>query len=341
MDDYYTLLGVDPDAATDEIRTAYREKKAALTTKSPDSGKASAARLNKAWNVLSDPYQRGRYDEQRSTSDENGEVDDEADDGAVTTPRQPVRSRQQARTRQARELPPPTIELPPGTSWPENRRRVKAMAIDLSVLIGLFFLTFYVIAPIAAKHAHPVAYERAHSLSSKLLPHAHDATTKASKAADAAEAKARRTRSASDETAAKRARANAHAKKHEEDKLNKELDAANSKLAPAGYLAVAAFFLVGALYLIVPSGLTGQTLGKRLQHVKVLRQDGSPLGWAGSIVRYGSLVGVTVALFFLVRLGPFGPILVLVAVTTWMRNSNHQGLHDRLAKTIVVGENNP
>jgi uncharacterized RDD family membrane protein YckC len=28
-------------------------------------------------------------------------------------------------------------------------------------------------------------------------------------------------------------------------------------------------------------------------------------------------------------------------VTTWMRNPNRQGLHDRLAKTIVVAENNP
>ena len=30
MDDYYSILGVDADASTDDIRTAYRERKAAL-----------------------------------------------------------------------------------------------------------------------------------------------------------------------------------------------------------------------------------------------------------------------------------------------------------------------
>ena len=61
-DDFYALLGVDSDAPTGDIRSAYRDKKAALG----DQGdKTATARLNKAWNVLSDPYQRGRYDEQR------------------------------------------------------------------------------------------------------------------------------------------------------------------------------------------------------------------------------------------------------------------------------------
>ena len=59
MDDYYDLLGVEPGAATADIKSAYRDKKAALDAK---GDKGAVARLNKAWNVLSDPYQRGRYD---------------------------------------------------------------------------------------------------------------------------------------------------------------------------------------------------------------------------------------------------------------------------------------
>ena len=66
MDDYYDLLGVDADAPTDDIRAAYREQKAALDDSTDGDAKADAAKLNKAWNVLSDPYQRGRYDEQRA-----------------------------------------------------------------------------------------------------------------------------------------------------------------------------------------------------------------------------------------------------------------------------------
>ena len=42
MDDYYELLGVDEDAPVDDIRSAYRDKKAAVdtsraTTPSPTS----------------------------------------------------------------------------------------------------------------------------------------------------------------------------------------------------------------------------------------------------------------------------------------------------------------
>ena len=66
MDDYYDLLRIDADATTDDIRAAYRTKKEAATAQ---GDKPAIAQLNKAWNVLSDPYQRGRYDEQRERGD--------------------------------------------------------------------------------------------------------------------------------------------------------------------------------------------------------------------------------------------------------------------------------
>ena len=66
--DYYELLGVDADAPVDDIRAAYRDKKAAVADTGTDAAKADAAALNKAWNVLSDPYQRGRYDQQRRSA---------------------------------------------------------------------------------------------------------------------------------------------------------------------------------------------------------------------------------------------------------------------------------
>ena len=72
-DDYYSLLGVDADAATNDIREAYRGKKSALDAK---GDKSRGGPLNKAWNVLSDPYQRGRYDEQRARGEGTVEVVD-------------------------------------------------------------------------------------------------------------------------------------------------------------------------------------------------------------------------------------------------------------------------
>ena len=72
MDDYYDLLGVEPGAETADIKSAYREQKAALDAK---GDKGAVSRLNKAWNVLSDPYQRGRYDAQRETTVETGELE--------------------------------------------------------------------------------------------------------------------------------------------------------------------------------------------------------------------------------------------------------------------------
>jgi curved DNA-binding protein CbpA len=337
MDDYYTLLGVDPDAPTEDIRTAYREKKAALATRNSDSGKADAARLNKAWNVLSDPYQRGRYDEQRSNAGENGEVDD-ADDGAsVATTLQPGPTRRQPAPRRSRELPAPTIPLPAGTSWPENRRRITAMAIDLSVLLILFIGSQFA-AQAIAKSTHKTTVDRINVLRDD-IDKAHSETNSLNKKSSTAEAKAKASPSASNQQAATQAKAAATAAKRQETKLNDEYNSEQDKLKPLYNTTIGVFFLIGLFYLVIPSGISGRTMGKRIQHLKVLRQDGSKLRWADAMIRYGVLALATYGLSFF--LGPLSALLVLVAVTTWMRNPNRQGLHDRLAKTIVVAENNP
>src|SRR5580704_618737 len=96
-DDYYEMLGVDEDAPVDDIRAAYRDKRAAALDiddspknknkdRDAERARAEAAALNKAWNVLSDPYQRGRYDEQRAsgaTETDDDDVDDDEDAAPV------------------------------------------------------------------------------------------------------------------------------------------------------------------------------------------------------------------------------------------------------------------
>ena len=83
MDDYYELLDVAPDAPRDDIRGAYRAKRDALQAEEGGDNRAKIAQLNRAWNVLSDPTQRERYDdrlaEQRESGDDD-EYDDDSDD---------------------------------------------------------------------------------------------------------------------------------------------------------------------------------------------------------------------------------------------------------------------
>src|SRR5437763_13506651 len=127
MDDYYELLGVDEDAPVDDIRSAYREKKASVDTSAGDDAKSDVAKLNKAWNVLSDPYQRGRYDQQRAVAEESGELLSGDDIEVVDAPKT------RANPRTGRQMAAPTLTPPAGARWPLPKQRLIAMAIDLVV----------------------------------------------------------------------------------------------------------------------------------------------------------------------------------------------------------------
>jgi uncharacterized RDD family membrane protein YckC len=324
MDDYYSLLGIEPGASTDEIRSAYRDRKAAIDAANGDGGtKGEAARLNKAWNVLSDPYQRGRYDQQRADAEENGELVDGDDIEVVDAP-----SGRATRTnpRTSRQMPAPTLTPPPGTRWPLPKQRLIAMAIDLVVLLAFVLGASFVANSIADSQKSDVVH--AVDNYQKQIDQANKDLT-AAKNQLSADKKANNTEVPADQK--KVDDLNAQIK----DLQTKHDDEA-SKLTPYYFGAVAVAFLLGFLYLVIPSIMSGRTLGKRTQHLKVVRQDGSPLRAGDAIKRYGLLVIVTFALYILLR--ELAAVIVLVGVTTWMRNPNFQGLHDRFAKTIVVSD---
>lgn len=359
MDDYYSLLGIDADASVDDIRGAYRELKNGLDTSS-DAGRADAAKLNKAWNVLSDPYQRGRYDEQR-----NGNVDADADaDGADDSPstngsssstktpaKTPAKSssasksssgskglrgtakesrQERARaTREAREarLQTPTVTLPPGTHFPKPKQRIIAMVIDLLVLIALVSGS-QIVAQSIAKSQKPDVVHQINALNDKISQ--ENKTKSAADKAVSADKKAINTaQQAIDQKKSDDTKAQITADGKARDKLA-------SKLNPYFLGMIVVAFILGFLYLAVPSALTGRTLGKRTQHLKTLREDGSPLGWRTSFVRFGMVVLITFTLYLLLQ--QFAAIIVLFGVTLWHRNANMQGLHDRFAHTIVVDD---
>ena len=348
MDDYYELLGVDEDAPVDDIRSAYRDKKAAVDTSAGDDAKSDVARLNKAWNVLSDPYQRGRYDQQRNvaTDDEyDDEYEDEEEDDATPVARSRPRAADRAeKRRNARQPPQPTVKLPAGVHFPTMKQRLFAMGIDMLILIGLFFVGSLVVLPALEKAQHPDDYNAARELVKTTIPDAQDRVSDAKKAADAADdrvtALAERGAPASEIADARAARAAADAKekaaKDAEQKLKDQLDEHNKVLLPLQNLMTAVVFLAALLVLVVPYIFGRQTLGKETQHIRVIRMDGSPARFGDALRRYGMLVFAGLALSYV--LGPTGGLVAVFLATLWTRNPNQQGVHDRLAKTLVVAD---
>src|SRR6266480_4671797 len=157
MDNYYDLLGVDADAPVADIRAAYRDRKAEVSGRDDDDAKADAAALNKAWNVLSDPYQRGRYDEQRAEAGDSEEGEDDVVDVAPTRTRTTRTNTRANQGKNARAPLQPTVTLPAGLEFATPKRRLIAMGIDVVVLIVLFFGSFLLTNSLE-KSQHPAEH---------------------------------------------------------------------------------------------------------------------------------------------------------------------------------------
>jgi uncharacterized RDD family membrane protein YckC len=88
--------------------------------------------------------------------------------------------------------------------------------------------------------------------------------------------------------------------------------------------------LLFGLYTVILTRLRGQTVGKMAVGVKVVqRADGSLPSWGASIARWA----LPAAAGLLPWLGGLGVLLIYL----WMLwDPNRQGLHDKLAKTVVI-----
>src|SRR6516165_8724833 len=78
---YYDALGAESDASRDELRSAYRDRiseleaareRKGVTESQLQQNRRDVAAVRAAWNVLSDPFQRKRYDEQLGAVESNG-----------------------------------------------------------------------------------------------------------------------------------------------------------------------------------------------------------------------------------------------------------------------------
>jgi uncharacterized RDD family membrane protein YckC len=145
---HYDLLGVEPDATKEEIRSAYRERLEDLRTKvekgrsdqARNGAREETARLNSAWQVLSDPFQRQRYDAALSdgSADAEAELEEEDEEEARAPARR--RSGRETRTRDDRGRPQRREPVGvPGAEAAPVGRRLAALGIDL-VTMGAVYL---------------------------------------------------------------------------------------------------------------------------------------------------------------------------------------------------------
>jgi len=349
MDDYYELLDVAPDAEREDIRTAYRSLRDALASADGEQNRAQVAKLNRAWNVLSDPAQRERYDERLAEHRESGEIDDEADGAGDDRGRRPAprgrnappltRAEQRAEARRTRANRQPTIVLPDGLAMASTKARLGALGFDLAVLL-LIFVGCQFIGVKIVNDRYPRQTDRMTAIRDTVdgIDTRISADSKKADAADKQAAAAATRNDVAAEETAKRAAADARAAKASEQKKRDQLETESRKLSnelkPASTAVFAGTMVLAALYLIPSTALSGQTIGKRLKRIRVVKPDGSLPGWSTAGKRFGLPLLLAIALFPI--FGPLGLAVMVIGMIGWVSHPNRQGLHDRLAKTVVV-----
>jgi len=355
---HYDVLGVEPTASKEAIRSAYQERLGAARAdqtreqeaKRPNeaaiaSARDEEARVRSAWQVLSDPYQRGRYDQSIEVPASDGEVEaDELDDadvgessngsrGRALTPRQ---QRAEERAKRAADMranrppglfstehPPVPASWPPGLQPPPPRARLLAMMVDILVLSVLLF---------AQQALGSVVLDEMYPKESKSLDRVTDQVDHLNACID------RRPKERANEPAiCQDAEGTALPKKKLENLRDKKEDQQTelrNDMLPGQLGLTFATLAIMLLYLVPSSVRSGRTLGKRLLQIRVVQADGSRLTVSAALSHYGA--PLVFALFLGSLLGPLAFGIALFGVLTWPRNPNYQGLHDRMARTIVV-----
>jgi len=365
----YDVLGVEPSASKDEIREAYRERLTAAqadvttaeTAKRPDSAaiakaRDEEARVRSAWQILSDPAQRSRHDERVGVSeadrvsDDDVEVLDDDDEDSTPAVRTDWRGRPLAPDAPdaprrppglfSTERPPTPPSWPPGFHPPPPRARLLSLGIDV-VVLALLIVLQQTLGGLLIDQAYPketkqldrieVCLDRLETAKDDL-----DAPSKRTASIERANAACGRVQNVPSEpisTEGTKNRLENQLDNRIEKVEEKQTDLRNDILP--GQLIVSLVTIVLALLYLVPSTMrSGRTLGKKLMQLRLVNIDGSPVRFRAATLHYGA--PVMVALLFAPILGPLGYVAVLFGVLTWPRNANYQGLHDRLAGTIVV-----
>jgi curved DNA-binding protein CbpA len=355
-DNYYEELGVEPGASRDEIRDAHRQRVADLeaarekkgTTDSQlQANRDEVARVRAAWNVLSDPFQRQRYDAQLAgpevvAGDDVELVDDDAGPQAGTEPQltgwrkllappppQPKTGNRngngagdKAQPTNKRPRPEPTIVLPDGMRLAEPRVRGMALLFDISILIVIFFGVNLVLPGLIQSDYKDIQdrITKTNDLhdSRQTLDNAKSANDKKSAQKDYDKAK-------KDAEKAGVTNVDGTAKQ-----LQQQSDKLTEKIRTTTYVTSGVTLVLGLAYLVPITARKGYTLGMRGRKIRVVRIDGSPPGWYASFTRFA------LPLIFAIAIPSFGVVLGLGMVAWGYFDKNGQGVHDKLARTVVV-----
>ncbi|MBM3671301.1 MAG: hypothetical protein FJW86_03815 [Actinobacteria bacterium] len=358
---HYDVLGVEPSADKDAVRDAYQARLAEVhadvqreqSNKKPDQTsidgfRREEASIRGAWGVLSDPYQRGRYD---ATLEMGGAaVDDAASEDAVAEDRTPARATARNRgDRQPYQRAPGMFSpepLPKPASWPANVQPPPSRARSIAMIIDLVVLFFLFNGLSVAGRAY---VDDQYPKETKRLEHIVDCYDEMNAEADRDRTTIARIERVEGNRDCRQSNVSfATGESNVEDRLDKNTDKLTDKYSDVdknragGQIVVQLLLiLVLLLYLVPSSVISGRTLGKKLMQIRAVNQDGSRLRLRGAMLRYALPVvaGMMLSTFLgaaMPGLQSFAFIIVLFVVMSWPRNPNLQGMHDRFAKTIVV-----
>ncbi len=167
---HYELLEVDPDAPKDEIRTAYQAKLANVRaardkeeeTKKPSeaiirAAREEEARLRAAWQVLSDPVQRQRYDEKFYVPADDGDgadTDPGLDVDAVTEDTDPALVPVERAPARPDRVPAQVSGEP--LEIPSTGRRMTAAFIDVITMLAIWAVIYGIALAAGVKSGYPL-----------------------------------------------------------------------------------------------------------------------------------------------------------------------------------------
>ena len=251
-----------------------------------------------------------------------------------------------------RPLKEPTIPIPSGMRLADSRSRGMALLFDFAVVLVIYWVVLLVV-PGVINSDYQTKVDQINHLNTlhdaqsdvedaqSSVKDADKAISSAESSGNNADLESAQSDKASAEKdlksaqsdfkdAAKDVQKDGVPVKHNADAIQKQADKLGDDIRGAQYGSYLVVLVLAMLYLVPVTVITGRTLGMRGRRIRIVRVDGSPVGWYGAFMRF--FIPVVVAL----AIPTIGPLLGLGMVLWGYRDANGQGVHDKLARTIVV-----